>query len=329
MKTLVTGGAGAIGLHLSRFLFNKGKDLVILDNLFGINGKIDSELEIFLKNPRVEFINVDLCDSGFKQKLGKNKFDKVYHLASINGTSLFYKIPDKILKDNILGTINLLDWFSECNNNGKILLTASCEAYAGTVSSFGYKVPTDEKVPLCIEDVKNPRWSYGLSKLVQETLFINYSKQRKFNMGIARVHNAYGERMGLKHVIPQFIQRVMQKQDPFKIYGADDTRSFCYVGDTVEAIHRIMESDKCNGEIINVGDDKNELLIKDLALKILDIAGYYPKIKECSSPEGSVKRRCPSIIKLRDLTGFENKVSLDKGLQRTYNWYKSNYSKSE
>src|SRR4030067_2442104 len=167
MKTLVTGGAGAIGLHLSKFLLNKGEEIVVLDNLFGIKGKIDEELKTFLEKPEVEFINADLCDPDLKQKLGQDRFDKVYHLASINGTEYFYKIPDKILKENILGTVNLLDWFSECNNKGKILLTSSSEAYAGTVNSFGYKVPTDEKVPLCIDDVKNPRWSYGLSKLVQ------------------------------------------------------------------------------------------------------------------------------------------------------------------
>jgi len=330
MKTLVTGGAGAIGLHMSKFLLDKGEEVVILDSLFRTNSKIDSELDSFLKNPKVEFIHADLCNSNLKQKLGEDKFDRVYHLASINGTELFYKIPYKILKDNLIGTINLLDWFSESNNKGKILLTASCEAYAGTVSSFGYKVPTDEKVPLCIEDVKNTRWSYGLSKLVQEALLIYNSKQGDgFNWSIARVHNAYGERMGWKHVIPQFMQRIIQKQNPFEIHGSDDTRSFCYVEDTVRALYSVMESDKCNGEIINVGDDKNEIVIKDLALKIFDIANYHPKIKEFPSPEGSVKRRCPSLDKLRALTGFEDKVSLDEGLQKTYDWYKSHYSESE
>ena len=327
MKTLITGGAGFVGFHLSKYLVKKGEKIVILDNLFRTNGKVDEELNEFFKNPKVEFINLNLSDKDLEKKLGQNQFNKVYHLASINGTRFFYEIPDKVLKENIIGTINILDWFSKFNNKGKILLTSSSETYAGTISSFNYKIPTDEKVPLCIEDIENPRWSYGLSKVVQEALF-NYTKKQKTKFTIARLHNPFGERMGNEHVIPQFIQRILNKENPFKIYGSDCTRSFCYIGNEVEALYYIMESKKCNGEIINVGSEKDETRIKDLALKLFDITNYYPKIQEYPAPKGSVKRRCPSIKKLKELTGFENKISLEQGLKRTYNWYKENYSKN-
>jgi len=329
MKTLVTGGAGAVGLHLSKFLLDKGEEVVILDNLFRSKGKIDSEMEGLLKHPNIKFINADLCDLDLKEKLRKYEFNKVYHLASINGTKYFYEIPDQILKKNILGTINLLEWFSESNNNGKILLTSSSETYAGSVNIFNYPVPTDEKVPLCIEDIKNPRWSYGLSKIVKEALFLYLSKQKGFDMSIVRLHNIYGERMGNEHVIPGIIRRIIQKETPFKIYGAEDTRSFCYVNDFVNAIYLTMESSRCNGEIINIGDDKNELSIRELTKRLFNIAGYNPEIEEHLSPKGSVKRRCPSINKLSNLTGFENKTSLQEGLEKTYKWYKANYSKNE
>lgn len=128
--------------------------------------------------------------------------------------------------------------------------------------------------------------------------------------------------MGFVHVIPEFSLRLLRNENPFKIYGSEQTRTFCYVDDAVASTIGVMESDGANFEVVNIGDDKNEIIIKDLARKLFEIADYYPEIEDMPSPIGSINRRCPTIAKLKKLVGYSPKVNLDEGLFRTYNWYK-------
>lgn len=319
IKTLVTGGAGFIGFHLAKNLAESRHEVIIADNLF--RGKLDKELKELIKLKNVKFIQCDLTDANEVKKLGKN-YDYVYHLAAINGTKYFYEIPDKVLRVNVLAAINILDWFVNSGSK-KILFASSSETYAGTMRRFGIKIPTPEDVPLCVEDVKNPRWSYGGSKIIGELFFINYARVHKFDMSIVRYHNIYGPRMGNEHVIPEFCIRIKNKENPFKILGGEETRAFCYIDDAIKATRMVMESEKTNGEIIHIGNDKEEISMIELARKMFKIEGFYPELEIKPAPAGCVQRRCPDINKLRNLTGFEPQIKLDEGLKKTFGWYKN------
>ncbi len=319
-KVLITGGAGFIGLHLANHLLDMGQEVTLLDNFF--RSKKDYDLAVLLKRPNTHFLKLDITDSGSFKKIGTG-YDYVYHLAAVNGTKLFYEIPHEVLRINILGLINVLDWFKDKNKKGKIMFTSSNEAYAGALESFGQlPIPTPENVPLVIPDVYNPRWSYGGSKLIGEQFCIHYASKYKFRMSIVRPHNFYGPRAGFHHVIPEFIERIKNRVDPFPEYGANETRSFCYIGDAVKAMAIVMHSKKTDGQIYHIGSGE-ETKIKDLAQKLFLIAGWRPKkLKLEPSPAGSVKRRLPDISKIKRDVGWKPETRLTDGLKKTYDWYK-------
>ena len=319
MKALITGGAGFVGFHLAKHLSSKGYEVHIADNFQ--RGRKDKDFDNLLKQENIRLIQLDVTQENQFSKLDNN-YGQVYHFAAINGTGNFYKIPDQVIKVGVVGTINVLEWFSKKNKNGKIMFSSSSETYAGLMNILGnkFKIPTPEGVPLVVEDPKNVRWSYGASKIFGEVAFFSYAKARNFKrFSIIRYHNIYGPRMGYEHVVPQFIERIAKKENPFRIFG-NSTRSFCYVDDAVDATQLVMESDKTNGEIIHIGRDDGEIKIKELAEELFDIADFHPKIKLDKEAEGTVKRRCPDIAKLKKL-GFNPKVSLKEGLERTFEWY--------
>lgn len=315
---------GFIGLNLAALLAQQKHEVFLCDNLFRAKDD-DEEATKLLENKNVHFIKADLTNPSEVSKL--DKYDHVYHLAAINGTKYFYEMPQTVLRTNILSCINILDWFSSAKR-GKILFSSSSEAYAGTITRFGGKVPTPEDIPLSIDDPYNARWSYGGSKIAGELLFINYARTHKFPMTIIRYHNVYGQRMGFEHVIPQFVERMHKKENPFSIHGSDNTRAFCYVSDAVEATQKCMESKKTDFTTVHIGNSSEEITILELAKKLFKIVGFSPNIKEMPSPDGSVLRRCPDTTKLKELTGYEAKTILDEGLERTFKWYWEFYSKN-
>lgn len=322
MKVLITGGAGTIGYFLAKSLVKDAKEIVLVDNFK--RGKIDSDMKELLNLSNVKLLEIDITDAKKFDQLGSG-YDFVYHLAAINGTKNFYEQPVEVLKVGVQGVINILEWFKS-QDKGKILFTSSNEAYASWVNLHeGNPVPTPETVPLCIDDVFNSRWSYGAGKLIGEVLFSNYAKTYKFPMSIVRFHNSYGPRMGSEHVIPEFIMRIINQEDPFKIFGSNTSRAFCYVDDTIEALRLVMESENTNNEILHIGNDQEEIKMIDLAKLMFKIFGWEPKsldVKE--APVGSVIRRCPDISKIKKLTGYSVKVSLADGLKKTYEWYRKN-----
>lgn len=324
-KVLVTGGAGFIGYFLSKYLTEKGYFVTIADNLF--RGKMDDELKVLISKQNIKCVQIDLTKKEELDKLDKD-YDYVYHLAAINGTKHFYEIPDEVLRVNVLSVINILEWFkgTKCK---KILFSSSSETYAGTNRTFGVPIPTPENVPLCIEDIKNPRWSYGGSKIIGELFFVNYARRYNLRMSIIRYHNIYGPRMGFEHVIPEFSMRIKKKETPFTVKGGSETRAFCYVSDAVEATNLVMESDKTDGEIIHIGNDQEEITILDLAKKLLDLTENKINLKVEPAPEGCVQRRCPNISKLKSLTGYTPKVPLIHGLKETFGWYSDYYERNK
>src|SRR3989344_565316 len=332
MKILITGGAGFIGYFLSKHLLANGGDdleLVLVDNLQ--RGRMDADFKSLLEDPRVKFLNLDLTDLASYSQFG-NGYDHVYHLAAVNGTKIFYEIPHEVLRINTLSLIYMLEWFKKENPKGKFCFTSSNEAYASALSAFGQlPIPTPEKVPLVIDDPYNARWSYASTKLVGELFVIHYAKAYDFRALIVRPHNFYGPRAGYHgHVIPDFSERIAAKVDPFPIYGADETRTFCYISDAVRAMRMLMDSPKTDGqpiETVHIGDF-HEITMRGLAEKLFEITGWKPKTLDIkTAPPGSVKRRLADVSKLQALTGWKPEGPLEDGLKRTYEWFLANPEK--
>lgn len=325
-KILITGAAGFVGYHLaSQLLTDPEVSLTLVDNFR--RGKIDGDFQRILDDPRVTFLELDLTDLASYEKLG-NGYDQVYHLAAVNGTKLFYEIPHEVMRVNTLSLIYILDWMRKENKVGKFCFTSSNEAYAGGLSAFyQLPIPTSEKVPLVIDDTYNARWSYASTKLVGELFVINYARMYGFRGLIVRPHNFYGPRAGYHgHVIPDFSERIAARVEPFPIYGADDTRTFCYIGDGVRAMQMLMDSDKTDGqpiETVHIGDSL-EITMKELAERMFNVVGWTPKSLDVKNgPVGSVKRRLADTTKLRSLTGWKPEMPLKEGLKVTYDWYLS------
>jgi nucleoside-diphosphate-sugar epimerase len=325
---LVTGGAGFIGFHLANYLWELGYSVTILDDFS--RGQNDSEIADFTAKQRVHCISADMTEKYFYKELA-GRYDEVYHLAAVNGTKNLYIFPEKVLRVNILALMSMLEWANK-ENCGKFLFTSSSEAYAGTIAEYGDRydyIPTKETIPLAINDLFNPRFSYGGSKLIGELLTINFLNAKNVPFSIVRYHNIYGPRMGFDHVIPEFCRRVFDKADPFIVFGGDETRSFCYVKDGVMATKAVMGADKTNSRIIHIGNSAEEIRIIDLASMLLNILNHKVKLDIQAAPKGSVKRRLPDTDKLKELTGFSARIALKDGLKITSEWYMNNFSAAE
>lgn len=319
-NVLITGGAGFVGFHLAKRLAAEGHTITIADNFS--RGKRDDELESLLALSNIPLVEGDLTDRGAWEQF--RGFEQVYHLASINGTKLFYDMPHEVLRVGLLSSINALEWFRAKNGvkGAKILYTSSNEAYGGALEAFGeLPIPTPENVPLVVADPYNPRWSYAGQKLAGELLFIHYASAYKFRMSIVRPHNFYGPRAGWGHVIPETVAKIQARTDPFPLPGASETRSFCYIDDAVEAMAKVMVSDKTDGGTYHIGS-REETTIRDLVKAVFDIANWRPStLEEKESPSGSVSRRLADVSKIQRDTGWEAATTLQDGLQKTVSWY--------
>lgn len=312
MKILVTGGTGFIGSYVAKSLYSQGHNVTICDN--NSRGVIDKS---------IKDIPTIICDLTNPKELDKldTDYDCVYHFAAINGTGNFYKIPHMVLKVNTLANINILDWCLK-NNIKKILSTSSSEVYAATPNK---QIPTNESVNITIDDVYNSRYSYAGSKILGELLFLSYQKLG-LDVRIVRPHNVYGPRMGFDHVIPQVIERIYNKETPFKVYGPNQTRAFCYIDDAVNAFELIMNNPQCEGKIIHLGTNE-ETNILSLVEQLFNISNFSPEVELVEPPEGSVERRCPDVSFLESI-GYSPKTTLQQGLTKSYDWYTNYFNKN-
>ena len=175
-----------------------------------------------------------------------------------------------------------------------------------------------------IADTYNPRWTYAGTKLLGELFLIHYAQHYKFRGVIVRPHNFYGPRAGYNHVIPELSLRIAQRIDPFPIYGATDTRSFCYIDDAVTAMVLLMESPKTDIqpiETVHIGTAE-ETPIRTLVDTLFDVAGWQPKKLDIhEAPKGSVARRRGDVQKIKKLVGWGADVPLRDGLKHTFAWY--------
>lgn len=306
-RVLITGGAGFIGSHLTEELVRRGYQVRVLDNFFR-----GSQKNLAGLGTDMEIIEGD-CKDLDTMKRAIAGIDIVYHLASVNGTEYFYKIPNKILDSSIRGMLNLIEALAGSNVE-RVVYASSAEVYG-----IPHQFPTPEDHPLIVPDPRNPRWSYSGSKILGEILLFNNAANLGVTPVILRYHNSYGTRMGWKHVVSEFLYRMLTGE-PFTILGTgEETRSFCYISDTVEGSILAGTHSAAAGEIFNIGNP-GEITINDLVSILEEITGIYVKRQYLPFPQSGTPRRVPDISKAERLLGFKPRVNLHDGLFRTYEW---------
>jgi nucleoside-diphosphate-sugar epimerase len=316
VRALLLGGAGFIGLHLARRLVAEGHRVTIVDDFS--RGRDDRDLDTLRGNPAVEVVSGDLTDPATFAALPPG-WDQIYLLAAVVGVRNVEKDPARVVRVNTLAAMHLLDWVAP---GERVFFASTSEVYAGGVEAGVVGVPTAEDVPVMIADITAPRFAYAVSKLLGEAAFIHTSRARGFDAVVGRFHNVYGPRMGADHVIPEMSLRALTGDDPFVVPGADQYRAFCHVADAVEAMLRLMATPAATGQIVHIGNDREETNIGDLAKLVLRLAGASLTIEARPAPPGSVPRRCPDLGRLRELTGFEPAVPLEEGVAATFSWYR-------
>ena len=314
MSALLLGGAGFIGQHLARRLVDDGHQVSIVDNLS--QGHDDSELAALREAPGVEVIHGDITDAGTYAAL-PHKWDQVYLLAAIVAVRNVEADPARLVHTNTLAALHLMDWVEP---GERVFFASTSEVHAGGVDLGMVPVDTADDVPVVISNVGAPRYSYAMSKLLGEAAVVHVAPAKDCTAVVGRFHNVYGPRMGADHVIPELALRALRGEDPFLVYGTEQTRAFCYVDDAVEAMVRVMDSGAAG--IVHIGDDTEETTIGDLAKLVLRTAGISPTINPAPAPPGAVARRCPDLSRLRALTGYEPAVPLEEGVRRTFDWYR-------
>ena len=319
-KILITGGAGFIGLHLTEGLLAKGYQVDVLDNF--ARAVSDSDLERVLKNEDAKLIECDLLDKDAIQKLDKDYF-VIFHLAAIIGVANVLERPYDVLVANTELLVNMLEFAKQQLDLQRFVFASTSEIYAGTLKHFDLAIPTPEDTPLAVTDLSHPRTSYMLSKIYGEAL----CNQSGVPFTIVRPHNIYGPRMGMSHVIPELCKkaRSITQNGELEVYSVDHKRTFCYVSDAVEELIRMIETEKCVDQTLNLGNQSPEIEIGYLAKVILKVIDREDlSLKAMPATSGSPTRRGPDMSKTNTLTEFEAHVGIEEGAAKTYAWYISN-----
>ena len=317
-KVLILGGAGFIGLELARFLGEKRKYNITIADICSTD-KEDSRFSEIVNNNSIAVIKGDFTDPQMFSQLGKH-YDYVYMLASVVGVNRCIQEPHEVIRINTALIQNTLQWVIN-NNVGKVLFSSSSECYSASTDIFNYSVPTSEEVPLTISEISHPRFTYAVTKILGESAFLNYGKKYDFPITIIRYQNIFGPRMGFKHVIPHLVERFYNKEDPYRIFGPNQTRAFCYVDNAVEGTVLAMENDKSDQEVFHMGTAE-EITIEKLVKFVGEFFEYKGKYISSPTYPGSVSRRCPDISKAKKFLGYKPKISWEEGLIKTILWYK-------
>ena len=313
-KYLITGGTGFIGSALVKRLVRGGHSVRVLDN--DIRGAKERLNDVY---DEIEFVEADVRNADAVRK-ACNNVDSVIHLAYINGTEYFYKMPELVLEVAVKGMMNVLDSCIK-DNVRELFLASSSEVYQSA-----QKIPTDESAQLIVSDPLNPRYSYGSGKIISELLAINYGRKYFDRVVIFRPHNVYGPDMGWEHVIPQFILKMKEickankgKKIKFPIQGTGkQTRAFCFINDFIDGLMLVLEKGK-HMNIYNIGT-MEEISIEKVAEEVGKCFNKKVEIVPEKPAAGSVLRRCPDIGKLKKL-GYNPKIQFKEGLKITAAWY--------
>lgn len=313
VRILVTGGTGFIGSAIVKDLLNSGHKVRVLDNNFrGAISRLDGFSDY-------EFIEGDIRDIELVKNVCKG-VDVIVHAAFINGTNRFYENPYEIIEVGINGASNIIKAI-DLDTTKRIVLISSSEVYQSPI-----KVPTPEEISLIIPDLRNPRYSYGGSKIASELMFYYYCQYKGLDLQIIRPHNIYGPNMGNEHVVPQLNSKIFEafqkKENTIEIQGSGyQTRAFCYIDDFVQGLHAVMSIPPSQSQdVFNVGTD-SEVSIYELATIIGSKYGLDLKFNTIDAPLGGTNRRCPDIGKIKKI-GFKPTYNLEEGIDRYVNWFK-------
>lgn len=305
-RILVTGGAGFIGSHLCNALIRGGHEVTCVDNFSTGRRENVAHLQ---GNTRFELIYHDVVRPIFVE------VDEIYNLACPASPIHYQSNPVKTIKTNVLGAIHMLVLAKRVK--AKILQASTSEVYG------------DPKVNPQREDYwghVNPigiRACYDEGKRLAETLFFDYRRQHNLQIKVARIFNTYGPNMHPNdgRVVSNFIVQAL-KGEPITIYGDGiQTRSFCYVGDLIEGLMKLMDTPDDFTGPVNTGNP-TELTVLELARKVIMLTGSKSKIVYKPLPNDDPALRCPDITLAREKMGWEPKISLEEGLLQTIEYFK-------
>ena len=325
-EVLVLGGGGFIGRNIVEFLVNRRDcNVTAADIKEGSNWHKLSNDES--TRDRFRAVLADFTDISAFDNLNQS-FDEVYMLAAVVGVNRTLKFPQDVIRINTLLTMNTLDCISR-NPIKRLLFSSSSENYAGTSDLFNTEIPTSEEVPLCVGDVKHPRWTYAMTKMHGESAFIHSAEAYNYEFTVVRYQNIIGPEMGFGHAIPHIVERFVKgEKSPFKIYGHNQTRAFCYIDDAVLGTVGAMESDRAAGEIYHIGK-QDEINMETLTTYIGNLMGYAGEYEAAMTYPGSVARRCPNIGKAHSHYGYSPSIDWKKAVTLTTDWYRAFFTSGQ
>ena len=305
-RILVTGGAGFLGSHLCDRLIADGHEMLCVDNFFTGD---KSNIEHLAGEPRFELLRHDITFPLFVE------VDEIYNLACPASPIHYQHDPVQTTKTSVHGSINMLGLAKRLKS--KILQASTSEVYGDpavhpqTEGYWGHVNPI------------GPRSCYDEGKRCAETLFFDYHRQHGLEIKVARIFNTYGPRMHPAdgRVVSNFIVQAL-KGEPITLYGdGKQSRSFCYVDDLIDGLVRMMDSAAEVTGPINLGNPQ-EFSMAELAGQILAATGSKSKLTHAPLPEDDPRQRQPDIGKARQLLGWEPKVPLAEGIERTIAYFR-------
>jgi UDP-glucose 4-epimerase len=311
MRALVTGGAGFIGSHLAERLLNDGNKIAVVDNLS--TGSLKN-IDNFKNKGNFEFVEGDICNAELMESLVKES-EVVFHLAAAVGVKLIADNPVHTIETNISGTEVVLDAGNKFNKS--VFIASSSEIYGKNEA-----VPFSEDDDIVLGNTGVPRWSYACSKAIDEYLALAFHQQYGLRVVIGRFFNTVGPRQTGQYgmVVPRFVQWAL-KGEPISVYGTgEQMRCFCYVGDVVDAVIGLMNSEEASGGVYNIGSTE-EIAIEGLADKIIEMTGsksakeFVPYEVAYGMPMEDMMRRVPNLERIKKTIGWEPKTNLTNTLE--------------
>ena len=312
MRFLITGGAGFIGSHLAERLVARGERVTVLDNLS--TGGLENIAHL-VDTGAVDFHFGSIQERDTVERLiGKSDF--VVHFAAALGVKLILEKPVESMETNVTGTHVVLE--AAARNRTPVLIASTSEVYGKS-----NKIPFSEDDDVVLGATRKSRWSYAASKMLDEFLALAYWEEKQLPAIVVRFFNTVGPRQNARYgmVLPTFVGQALEDA-PITIHGdGKQTRCFCDVCDTVEAVTRLIDAQPF-GEVFNIGSTQ-EISIEELALLVRERLGsrsrilYTPYDQAYSSGYEDMQRRVPSVEKLYAHTGFRPQITLPEIIERT------------
>lgn len=321
MRNLITGGAGFIGSHLADYLLKEGEEVVILDDLS--TGSFDN-IKHLVDNKRFRYYIGKVEDGRLFEGI-VDSVDRIYHLAAAVGVQLIVEDPVRTIENNINSTQVVLE---HAVTYGKPVLVASTSEVYGRSD----KLPFSEESEVVYGPTSRFRWSYAISKAVDEFLFLAYNRQKGLPGVIVRLFNTVGPRQTGRYgmVVPRFVKQALTGE-PITVYGSgEQTRCFTHVLDVVPALRNLMKTKTAHGLVVNIGNDE-EITINALAEKIQKRVN--PKVEIVRLPYEKVlgknfedmDARRPDLTRIRQLIGYHATKTLDTIIEDVYNYYREEW----